>query len=671
MKKKIRINESVFDGINYRNINYNTNINSSGSNPRTTPPNSNAFKTPFGTKSLFSFVDHCANLRSWQQDIANQLANANNDLYILAQPGGGKTAPVVCYWAHNVLGLNTTPPKYNTPQPGTTIRNDINQIIQLLTNPQSVDQIIWLAPIQALNNNIELEYTERFVGGIITQFLNTFVEVIENSNDIILNTFPTPNTTIISAIRGMGDNARVRQLSEDLISMIRDPEPNAPNPIDSITGLPILNQNNQTLQNPIRTHQHIPSNYTETFRKQLGELITQYVHNCLVGIRQENTDTHLIIGTAYPKPFVGCIYESAGSIIDNPNYNKLRLIVCDEAQRLQGSPDGDDVRRAKQIANSMHVFLMNNHTKSSKMVMLTGTVHPKSAENMMHFLNATYNRRFKSSSLVVSPDRNPSNIKVFPMTRLADKNTQLRIINNTLKRGEKRVVFIIFGKDKINDLIDTIAPSESGYRPAQQPLSKSGTSSLYGKHNIKEIMSVGQEIDNISDPRLRRATSNGIGFLYRQKGEMDTQHQRDSIIVQNLFMSGKIRVLLCTDAIREGLNISIDTMYIPTIKKPSGEGMKPMEIGGLAQLVGRVGRREGVSGTIYTSPEDVSQIMNALSGNFENYKEQSFEFPDINTIDPEDPGKSSTIKQQLSSKYNKTEAVLNYWAGVIRGRGSL
>jgi hypothetical protein len=667
--KRIRINESVFASYDQkrRTTNYNVNINPSMGNQRITPNNPNDFKTSFGTKSLFSFVDHCAELRPWQQNISNRLAQTNYDFYILAQPGGGKTAPVVCYWINNILGLNTKPDPYNHPQQS-TVSTDINKIIQLLTNPQTINQIIWLAPIQALNNNIELEYTERFIGGIITQFLNRFVEIDRNSNNVILNIFPTPNTTIISAIRGMGDKAGGRRLSEELINMIHDPDPNAPNPIDSMTGQPILGQNGQPLQNSIQNHQYIPSNYTETFRQQLGELVKQYVQNCLVGIRQENTDTHLIINTNYPKPFVGCIYESVSSIIDNPNYDKLKLIVCDEAQRLQGSPDQDDIRRAKQIANSMHVFLMNKNTKSAKIVMLTGTVHPNTARNMMHFLNATYNRNFKPGTLVISPDRNPSDIKVFPMSNLSDKYTQLGIINNALRRGEKRVVFIIFGKEKINDLVDTIAPSESGYLPANQPLSQSDTPSLYGKHNIKEIMNTGQDINHISDPRLRRAVSNGIGFLYRQKGEMDAQHQRDSIIVQNLFMAGKIRVLLCTDAIREGLNISIDTMYIPTIKKPSGEGMKPMEIGGLAQLVGRVGRRKGITGTIYTSPEDVSPIMTALSGDFENYKEQSFEFPDSSGIDPDNPEKYSRIRQ-ISSKYNKLEATLNYWTGIIKGRG--
>jgi len=665
--KRIRINESVFTSLNNRNVNYNVNINPSMSNPRIISNDPNAFKTPFGTKSVFSFVDHCAELRPWQQNISKQLADTNHDFYLMAQPGGGKTGPVVCYWVNDILGLSTKPYPYNQPQQATVLR-DIDRLIQLLTKPQDIDQIIWLAPIQALNNNIEIEYTERFVGGIIIQFLNRFVELSKN-NEIILNIFPTANTSIISAIREMGNNSRETNLSEQLINMIQSPDPNASNPTDSMTGQPILDQNGQPLQNPIRNHQYVSRNYTETFRQQLGELVKQFTRKCLVGIRQENTDTHLITGTNYPKPFVGCIYESVSSIIDNPNYNKLRLIVCDEAQRLQGSPDSDDVRRAKQIANSMHTFLMNNNTKSAKMVMLTGTVHPNTAKNMMHFLNATYNRKFKPGTLVISPDRNPSNISVFPMTRLSDKYTQLRIINNILRRGEKRVAFIIFGKEKINDLVDALAPSESGYIPTNRPLSQSGTRSLYGKHNIKEIMGMGQDINHVSDPRLRRAASNGIGFLYRQKGEMDAQHQRDSIIVQNLFMSGKIRVLLCTDAIREGLNISIDTMYIPTIKKPSGEGMKPMEIGGLAQLVGRVGRREGVSGTIYTSPEDVSPIMTALSGDFENYKEQSFEFPDSEGMDPDNPEKKYSRFRQIGAKYNKLEAALNYWTGVIRGRG--
>ena len=639
MPNKKNLEENAFDSFNSQYINYQNRITNPTYGPATLPTiDPNEFKTPYSNKSVFTFIDHCADLRPWQQDFSNQLSNTNNDFYMLAQPGGGKTAPVVCYWVNTILGLSTKPTQFRPAN--TTITKEIDNLITFLTNPEKLRQIIWLAPIQALNNNLATEFSERFID-IIIQFLNRFVE-LDSDNNIIINSFTSKNTSIISAIREMGikSNHMANQLSQQLINMIQI----KPNNIDKF----------------------VPKNYTETFRLQLGELVKNFVNDCLVGIKQEKTDTHLIRGTNYPKPFVACIYESASSIIKNQNYDKIDLIVCDEAQRLQGSPDSDDVRRARQIANSMHEFLMNQNTKKSKIVMLTGTVHPMTAHNMMHFLNATYNRKFRPNSLIISPDKNPSQMNVLPMAGLSDKYTQLRIIKQALNSSVRGVVFIIFGKERINQLIDTIAPSESGSFSPTQNFSSSRSTSLYGKKNIKEIMQVGQDINHISDERLRRAVSNNIGFLYRQKGEMDIQHQRDSIIVQNMFISGKIKVLLCTDAIREGVNIVANTMYLPSIKKPPNND--ELEPGGLAQLINRAGRQHNTMATIYTDPRYITQVINALSGNFENYKEQSFEFPFSQGADPEDPDKLS-IFRKLKSKHNKVEAALNYWAGIIQGRG--
>jgi len=542
-------------------------------------------KEAYSKQSLYIFVDHCANLRPWQQEFTNKLANSNVDFYMLAQPGGGKTAPVVCHWVNNILGLSTNP---NSQQP-----TNIQNLINLLTAPEKLNQVLWLAPIQALNNNLQLEFAERFVG-IILQFLNKFATVYPS---IGLTLPPTigNNITIASPIREMGNKAgmEANQIAESLINMIHPPD-------------------------QLSNYYYVQQNYVEAFRLQLGDLVKLYVDNCLVGIKQEKTDTHKILRTEFPKPFVLCIYESASSIIKNPHYNKLKLIVCDEAQRLQGSQDPDDISRAQQIANSMHETLMNPNTKHSQLVLLSGSTSMQTARNLMHFLNVTYGRRFKGS-LLVSYDKNPSEIRVFPMTGLNDEYTQLRIIKNALAGRQLRkhgIVFIIFGKDRINRIVDTLAPSGSFSSSPRKNLSASSSNSLYGKQNVKEIMQTGQDISYISDERLRRAVSNGLGFLYRQKGEMDVQHQRDAIIVQNLFIAGKIKVLLCTDAIREGINIKASEIYIPTIKKPPNN--EEMEPGGLAQLINRAGREENKSAAIYTDPRYVDKIANALSGDFQD-----------------------------------------------------
>jgi len=77
---------------------------------------------------------------------------------------------------------------------------------------------------------------------------------------------------------------------------------------------------------------------------------------------------------------------------------------------------------------------------------------------------------------LVSYDKNPSEIRVFPMTGLNDEYTQLRIIKNSLAGRQLRkhgIVFIIFGKDRINRIVDTLAPSGSFSSSPRKNLSAS------------------------------------------------------------------------------------------------------------------------------------------------------------------------------------------------------
>ena len=138
---------------------------------------------------------------------------------------------------------------------------------------------------------------------------------------------------------------------------------------------------------------------------------------------------------------------------------------------------------------------------------------------------------------------------------------------------------------------------------------------------------------------------------------------------------GRIKVLLCTDAIREGINVQAREMYLPTIIKPPDN--KPMDIGGLNQLLNRNGRKENVTATIYTDSRYVGNVIDALSGDFDRFGEQSYEFPGFNNrnvMKGVDPTKGNFIERakarydQAKTHYNKTESAANYWAGIIMGR---
>ena len=517
-------------------------------------------------------VDPCATLYGWQAQLASMLNNPQQDLYILSGAGSGKTAPVICHWVNRILEISTS-------------QAPINQnLLRLVTNPQSIPQVLWLVPIKNLSANIEQEMIERFVA-IILQILNRTGYLDSNSGNMVFANDILNMDTIIRSMSTFGGGE-----SRDLVfSMI---------------------QNNQ-----------VESHRIEEFKTVLGQLVLTYVKNALVGRIEEGINTVKINHTGPPKPFVISIYESSKNIVKDMDH--LRLIIFDEAQRIQGGSDADD-RRAAQIGDSIHKILFNDNGRRAQIVMLSGSTSKATASNVMHYFNMTYGRRFDTEPYQTPANvTNQSDIRVFPMNGLNDEYKQLQIIHTALAGGENGIVFVIFGKDKINRLIDKLAPTEHGYAHPGKSL-KTSKGSLYNtRDDISQIVKPG-DISDIDDDRLRRAASNGLGYLYRPE-ELTPARQHDTSIVQKLFLAGTIRVLFATDAVREGINITCNEMYIPTILLPPDR--REMDAGSLAQLINRVGRKTNKYATIYTDPKYVGNIVKALSNDSTGFGEQPFILP--------------------------------------------
>lgn len=535
-------------------------------------------------------------LDAWQQQLIRVL-ETGTDTYILAGAGSGKTPPVINFWVNNILGINTTQPQ-DIP--------NMQNIVRLLTAPETIPQVLWLVPIKNLSANIEQEQKERFVK-IILQVMNRIYRIDPATNNLVLG--PGNALALFNRMGRFGGMDQVRLIE----SMI-------------------INDN------------QIPNDKILEFKAILGELIKVYVERNLIGRIEEGVNTVAINNTrGNPlKPFVIAIYESAENIIDD--FDNLRLILFDEAQRVQGGSQADD-KRAQQIGKSIHKILFNNNGRKAQIIMLSGSTSPTTAANVTHYFNMTYGRNFEPRPY--QPPRtakNPSDINVIAASHLTDKSEQLRRIYSYLsgRQIEKDgIVFLIFSKARINEIIDTIAPVHGGSGMSGTKLSTSKKRLYNYKSDVTEISSPG-DIDNISNDRLRRAASNGIGYLYRPEEVIDVKTQRDVTIIQNLFLKKEIKIILATDAVREGINITCNVLYLPTTTLPQqGE----MDNGSLAQLVNRVGRKRDKSATIYTSPECVDKVRTALIGDPSEFGEEPFVLPD-----------GSGIK----AKYRKLEAGANY-----------
>ncbi len=551
-------------------------------------------------------------LRDWQLQIVHKLEQTastgkKKDVYILSQPGSGKTYPVIWYWVNKILGINTEEKQLSS----TTITN----LEKLISKPQDIPKVLWLVPIKSLNANFEQEQTQRFTT-IILQILNKTCTIDTTTGDIIFPKDPRQglSLTFERIIKNFATYGG--QISGVILSSIqRDQNGDGRVPI-----------------------QRVPE-----FKTSLGQLVVNYVRNTLVGRKEEGVNTIKINQTEFAKPFVISIYESASGIISD--MNNLELLVFDEGQRLQGG-DKDADKRAKQIGDNIHEVLNNTNGENARIVMLSGSVNPITAANVMHYFNIAYNRSFDNMPHQTPATAvNPSNIRITPQSGLNDIHKQAQIISSHLASGNKEgIVFVIFGKQRINDLIDMIAPKDRGYIDPKGNLKTSKKGGIFDhKSDIRQITSPGS-INDITDDRLRRAAGHGIGYLYRPE-ELSSARIHDSLIIQNLFIARIIKVVLATDAIREGINITCDKMYIPTIINPVSQ--KEADLGSLTQLVNRTGRTMNKYAEIITDPKFVSQIEQAFTGDMSRFSEEPFVLP--------------------KSKIQKIEASTSYIIGLGKG----
>ncbi len=562
--------DSIFSRVNYNRQGYGTQQNQP-INTQTAPYQNPALNVTQMHNIGAIEVDYCASLHPWQQQIVNEL-RTQQDIYILSQPGSGKTPPVICHWVNNILHISTNP---NIPT------ND-QVLINLLEHPENIPQILWLVPIKNLAANIEQEMIERFTA-ILLQIINRVCGINKATGEI---SFPNINPTlsidnIIDALGKHGDR-----------------------------------NSKQILMNMIGQNHSLQTDQIADFKTILGRLVKSFVSNALVGRIEEKTNTVTIDKRhQHYKPCVISIYESAKHVIGH--LNDLKLLIFDEAQRVQGGTPEDDIR-AQQIGDSVHKVLFNKNGRKAQLIMLSGSTSKVTASNVIHYFNLVYGRKFKGGPYSTPETAtNPSDIRVFPLSGLNDPYTQLRIAQTALARGDGGILFIIFGKERINQMIDKLAPTEKGYIHPGGKLPTSRGSLYDFKTDVGTITKPG-DITDISDERLRRAASNGIGYLYRPINEITPQQLHDTMIVQNLFRAGLIKILFATDAVREGINITCKEIYIPTILKPPGNTEISMDA--LAQLVNRVGRKPNKYATVYTDPKFIGKISQALSTNpkFEN-----------------------------------------------------
>lgn len=538
----------------------------------------------------------------WQQDIVNQLKH--HDMFIITRsPGGGKTLPVFVYWVDELLGLNT---RLLYPEDQNIVRiqqSVVKQAIDIFIKPETLPKILWCTPFRALNDQTITQEFEKSFLQIYMQIVNITqrmaYEDFDNPDRLL---FPPANEFLYNFIKEIENNAKVKNLY-NFIEQLREQFRLAPN---------------QAVKNQIAVQ--INERNKELFA-EYEQVIKRRIKQRIVGNEYENNHTGIDSQTGKPKPVVVSIYESAGNIINRYDPGTLKLIVFDEIQRVHLSENFDKSQdeRAKQIAGAIHTILKSKaaRAKEARLVLLSGTENKKAADALTFFYNVTYNRTFPTSTEVIDAG-NIANISVRPLDSLRNESKVIHIIKQAIAGHDIGTVFLLFSKQKIRELAEKCSTSSSNQDAFRRQQSNIGAQSkrYYGMSDVSAVSGHG-DASRIVNPLLRRAIASGLGFTYSLKPDdvgYYPQIQHDNQIVQELFKSGKIYVLLATDNIEAGMNINIKTLYIPKFEKMR----QSLPLAPRAQILNRVGRQP-MDCTIYTPSEyvaDVQEALNAVNADF-------------------------------------------------------
>lgn len=568
----------------------------------------------------------CSQLRGWQTEVFNTLKR--QDVYVAASPSAGKTLPYLCFWMrHLLIGSGVIQDEK---------RQSVYDYMQLLNNmlwhPKQIKKLLVLVPIRALAQQTTQEFRFMF-SRILAKYLSHILNfVIDYKN---LSPQEKDKATILSN-RQYRDQI-LTAINPELIKIIRRKQ-------DLYYGEQRLIK--RQINNSTTNKQDLP-NYLQDRRamqeeaNKLDELFYQSAQQGIKKIVQDLRGNYSfvaettglgMIGQPKTAPVVISIYESAPkAIAEAGGPDNFSMVVCDESHLIQQdlSPKaGDD--RAQNITNNLYKVFKSFKGVNYRLLFLSGTANPSSAGNLSRYISDAFDKNVK---LIVPPSTasNPSDVKI-----IADDSLHnIQNVLNILKHPPESSLIILFSKRLINDLAQKAVQGKTGvslnqieaghhnqgyhhYKiaPRYSPINKDIRIDANQISNIANVASKMKEAANIHDTLLRTCVQNGFGYIYRLEDDAPQFNKRkeDNQIVARLFREKKIKVVLATDAVGIGLNITVKNMFIPTIMQPTGQGDKQqMDPSKLAQLLHRTGRGAFKVAKIITPSQYIPVISAAFS----------------------------------------------------------
>ena len=615
------------------------------SGPRPQPSIGDPDVRPFISQQNLQGVDLFRfTFRDWQQNIIRALRN-NQNIYVVASPGAGKTAPVAFYWAERILGVN--PSMFQQQLAERQVVELFDTIYNLIRNPEHGPKILYLCPVRQLVYNIQKEFKEYL-------------------SQIILHAIK-----IIYRIDSPVNVGRIRDLMSLIGNYGRDFRP-LYNERNNLLGQYQyhINQNNEQRANQFAQQiQQLDNQLNEQFATAISNFIDQRLLHIKTQVDSPPRHTPLI---------TVAIYESGLDIFNNLRNDNLKAVIIDEAHMLQERED--DLRsRAPQIVERIYPIIKGiRNLNECRLILLSGTINPNSAINLRNFIRECLGVNL--NIVTAEGSRNPSETQVIPMDDLKSDTKLVDIIANP--RDESNAI-IVFSKKKILKLAHMALEKKGATRLTAQQVDRGDAQSPRRgglgidlsqldpqrpdrrfqvdrerlMDRINQVPGAGQ----IDDDFLLKCVLSGFGYIFRQDDDSMSDDEkrtagRNQRIVAELFSQGKINTILATDAIGIGINMKIKNMYVPKAKKFDGQREVELPVSDASQLYNRVGRMAFNVSNIYTPEASVDNIVNAISASNHQYEDRSVVISNI---------------KQLCGKYLPGAAPLWYRAMVnLPGRSS-
>jgi hypothetical protein len=221
-----------------------------------------------------------------------------------------------------------------------------------------------------------------------------------------------------------------------------------------------------------------------------------------------------------------------------------------------------------------------------------------------------------------SAAKNRSHIIVEKTSNLNTNNDIIDICKSIIRFRSANNLIILFSRRNIQFISDKLKEQLPDINNIEYGHNTDYSNYNIQQHSLKDVIDSYRGRDATREHEISSSSSyllsclrKGFGFLVgaAKSGSEDLDVTKDRDFVAQLFSSGRIYVLLATDAVGVGVSLKVKNLYIPSLKKFNGQYIDKVDESSLIQLLHRAGRGAFPIAKIICNPDDYDYINKILN----------------------------------------------------------